>query len=220
MKIPQYNLDGLGAEFKVTEDLEKSIAKLLDVKHCIMTTSGTAAIFLALRALGSKKVAVPNLTMFGTASAAELAGCELFFVSNNEIPKEVDAYVHVSLNGRDCGITDVIEKNPNINIVEDACQAFGSKYNEKYLGTFGKIGCFSFQAYKIISSGNGGCLVTNDDEIASNIKKLKNFGREAGGQDQHNSIGYNFKFTDIQAEFIFPQFKEINARVEKKQKMF
>src|SRR3989344_4498790 len=106
MNIPQYNLDGLGAEFKVTEELEHEIAALLGVKHCIMTTSGTAA-------------------------AAELAGCELFFVANNEIPKECDTYVHVSLNGRDCDIEEVIENNPNINIVEDACQAFGSKHNGK-----------------------------------------------------------------------------------------
>src|SRR3989338_5662840 len=161
MNIPQYNLDGLGAEFKVTEKLESEIALKLGVKHCIMTTSGTAAIFLVLRAIGAKKVAIPCLTMIGTATAAELAQCELFFVSNNEIPKECDTYVHVSLNGRDCGIEGVIKNNPNINIVEDACQAFGSKHNGKYLGTFGKVGCISFQAYKIISSGNGGCVITN-----------------------------------------------------------
>lgn len=220
MNIPQYNLDGLGAEYKVTEQVEKEIAAIMGVRHCIMCTSGAAAIFLALRAVGAKRVAIPALTMVATATAAELAGCELYFVSNNEIPEGCDTYVHVSLNGRDCGIEEVVKNNPGINIVEDACQAFGSKHNGKYLGTFGKAGCISFQAYKIVSSGNGGCVITNDDEIAADVRRLKNFGREAGGQDTHDHIGYNFKFTDIQAEVMLPQLRELDSRIEKKKAMY
>jgi perosamine synthetase len=181
---------------------------------------GTAALFVALRATGARNVAIPALTMIATATAAELAGCEIIFVSNNEIPKEVDTYVHVSLNGRDCGIEEVIKKYPNITIVEDACQSFGSKYKGKFLGTFGKVGCFSFSPHKIISAGNGGCVVTNDDDIAREVKRLKNFGRESGGADQHEYIGYNFKFTDIQAQFVLPQFREIESRIEKKKKIY
>ena len=218
--ISQYNLDGLGAEFKTTEEVEKQIAKILGVKHCIMTTSGTAAIFLALRAVGAKKVAVPSLTMIATATAAELAGCELYFVSGNEIPDECDTYVHVSLNGRSCGIEEVIKNHRKLNIIEDACQAFGSKVGDKYLGTLGRAGCISFQAYKIVSSGNGGCVITDDDGIATNVQRLKNFGREAGGQDRHDYIGYNFKFTDIQAKFMLPQLQELDTRLSKKQAMY
>jgi len=218
--IPQYDLDGLGGEFKVAEELEKKIATFLGVKHCIMVTSGTAAIFLALRAVGAKKVAIPCLTMFATATAAELARCELFFVSNNELPKGVDTYVHVSLNGRDCGIKEVLKKYPQVTVVEDACQSFGSKITGKYLGTFGKVGCFSFSPHKIMSAGNGGCVVTNDDAFAHKVKKLKNFGREAGGADMHDSIGYNFKFTDIQAAFMLPQMKKIQSRLLKKRHIY
>lgn len=220
MKIPQYDLDGLGGEFLVTREIEKSIAEFFGVKHCVMVSSGTAAIFLALRAVGAKKVAIPNLTMIATATAAELAGCDISFVSNNEIPKDVDSYVHVSLNGRDCGIEDVVKLNSNINIIEDACQSFGSKHNGKYLGTFGKVGCFSFSPHKIISAGNGGCVITNDDEMAKNVRKLKNFGREFGGADQHDSIGYNFKFTDIQAEFMMGQFKQIDSKLKRKTEIY
>lgn len=220
MKIPQYDLDGLGGEFKVTQELEKSFADFFGVKHCVLVTSGTVALFLALRATGAKKVAIPCLTMFGTATAAELAGCELVFVSNNEIPKDVDTYLHVSLNGRDCGIEEVIKSNPDLTVIEDACQSFGSMHNGKYLGTFGKVGCFSFSPHKIISAGNGGCIVTNDDEIASKVRKLKNFGRETGGADTHDEVGYNFKFTDIQASFMLPQFREIQSRLEKKNNIY
>lgn len=220
MKIPQYDLDGLGGEFVVTEGLEKAFAQFFGVKHCVMVTSGTVAIFLALRAVGAKKVAIPSLTMIATATAAELSGCELYFVSGNEIPKEVDTYVHVSLNGRDCGIEDVLKSNPNINIIEDACQSFGSEINGKYLGTFGNVGCFSFSPHKVISAGNGGCVVTNSDEIARNVRELKNFGREFGGADEHDAIGYNFKFTDIQARFMIDQFKDIGERIKRKKEIY
>lgn len=220
MNIPQYDLDGLGGEFKITQELEKSFADFFGVKHCVLVTSGTAALFLALRAVGAKKVAVPALTMMATATAAELAGCELVFVSHNEIPQGVDTYLHVSLNGRDCGIEEVIKSHPEITIIEDACQSFGSLHKDKYLGTFGKAGCFSFSPHKILSAGNGGCIVTNNDEIASKVRKLKNFGRESGGADVHNEIGYNFKFTDIQASFMLPQFREIQSRLEKKKHIY
>ena len=220
MKIPQYNLDGLGAEFKLTKELEDKIAKFFGVKHCVVVGSGTAALFLSLRAIGAKKVAVPNLTMMATATAAELAGCEIALVSNNEIPKDVDTFIHVSFNGRDNDIEKVISDNPKINIIEDACQSFGSKHKGRYLGTFGKIGCFSFSPHKILSAGNGGCVVTNDDEIARDVRKLKNFGRESGGADIHESVGYNFKFTDIQADFILPQFDSLEEKIERKKEIY
>ena len=218
--IPQYDLDGLGGEFKETAALEKRVAEFLGVKHCVMVTSGTAAIFLALRAVGARKVAVPVLTMFATATASELAGCEIFFVSNNELPPEVDTYVHVSLNGRDCGIEEVMRAYPDVTVIEDACQSFGSQHHGKYLGTFGKAGCFSFSPHKILSAGNGGCVVTDDDVIAREVRKLKNFGRESGGADQHDSIGYNFKFTDIQAAFVMRQFDELEKRIQTKKDIY
>lgn len=221
--IPQYDLDGLGAEYIVTEQLEREFAAYFGVKHCIMVTSGTAALFLVLRAVGAKKVAVPPLTMFATATAAEMAGCDISFVSGNELdqlPSDIDTYVHVSLNGRDCGIKEVLAKFPNITIIEDACQSFGSMHEGKYLGTFGKAGCFSFSPHKIISAGNGGCVVTDNDELALAVRRLKNFGREKGGADQFEHIGYNFKFTDVQARFMLPQWQELPQRLEKKKAMY
>jgi perosamine synthetase len=220
MNLPQYSLDGLGGEYLLTQELEQKVAAFLGVKHCVFVTSGTVAIFLALRALGAKKVAIPVLTMFGTATAAELAGCELIFVAENEVPQGVDTYLHVSLNGRDCGVEEFVKTRPEVTVVEDACQAFGSRHAGKYLGTFGKIGCFSFSPHKIMSAGNGGCVVTNDDTLARDVRRLKNFGREAGGADIHEYMGYNFKFTDLQAKFMLDQFAQINTRIEKKKRTF
>lgn len=220
MKIPQYDLDGLGGEFVKTQELEQKIAQMLGVRHAIMVTSGTVAIFLALRASGSRVVAVSALTMFGTAAAADLADCQLRIVSNNELPDDVDTYVHVSLNGRDCGVAELKERYLGITIIEDACQAFGSMHAGKYLGTFGVIGCFSFSPHKILSAGNGGCVVTDDDSLATEIRKLKNFGRAVGGADMHEYMGYNFKFTDIQADFVLDQFAHIDARIASKKRIY
>lgn len=220
INIPQYALDGLGGEFVRTQELERVLAEFLGVKHCVMVTSGTAALFLALRATGAKKVAIPALTMIATATAAELAGCEISFVANNELPNDIDTYLHVSLNGRDNGIEEVLRAYPQITVIEDACQSLGSSYNGKYLGTFGKAGCFSFSPHKILTAGNGGCVVTNDDDVARNVKKLKNFGREAGGADYHESIGYNFKFTDIQADFVLKQFANIEYLLQRKRDIY
>ncbi len=218
--IPQYELDGLGGEFLRTQELERRIADFLGVKHCVMVTSGTTAIFLALRAIGAKHVAIPALTMIATATAAELAGCKITFVANNELPPDVDTYIHVSLNGRDLGIEEVRQRYPHVTLIEDACQAFGSMHNGKHLGTFGKVGCFSFSPHKILTAGNGGCIVTDDDTIARTVKKLKNFGRETGGADVHDSIGYNFKFTDLQADFVLKQFDGLATLLSKKVRLY
>lgn len=220
MKIPQYIMDGLGGEYLLTQELEGKIAAYLGVKHCIFVTSGTVAISLSLKALGAKKVAIPALTMFGSATAAEMVGCDITFVSGTDLPSDIDTYLHVSLNGRGCGIDEVVQKHPNVTIVEDACQSFGSKYKGKFLGTFGKVGCFSFSPHKILSAGNGGCIVTDDDLVARDIRRLKNFGREVGGADIHEHIGYNFKFTDLQAKFVLEQFASIDERIQKKKRTY
>lgn len=218
--IPQYDLDGLGGEFKTTEEVERRLAAFLGVEHCILVGSGTAALFLALRATGATHVAIPCLTMFATAAAAELAGCRITFVANNELPPDVDTYLHVSLNGRDEGIEEVVATHPRITIIEDACQSLGSMYNGRYLGTFGAAGCYSFSPHKIISAGNGGCVVTNDEEIAQAVRRLKNFGRDAGGGDTHDRMGYNFKFTDLQAAFMLPQMEDLDRLLTRKREMY
>jgi len=221
MKIPQYDLDNLGGEYVLTTELENTIAMFLGVKHCVMVSSGTSAIFIALRSIGAKNVAIPNLTMVGTAMAAELAGCNITLVSDSgHIPKNIDTYLHVSLNGRHCGIDNVLKHKDNILIVEDACQSFGSKHGDKFLGTFGNVGCLSFSPHKILSAGNGGCVVTNDDNIALQARRLKNFGRESGGSDFHEHIGYNFKFTDIQARFVLDQFPELEKKLTRKKEIY
>ena len=130
----------------------------------------------------------------------------------------------VSANGRypKSGVQafeDLCAKH-NLILIEDSAQSLGSFYPDgRHIGTAGLVGSFSFSAPKIISTGQGGAIVTNDDDVASKLKKLKDFGRSGGGNDIHDEIGFNFKFTELQACIGIEQMKKLPARVERKKEI-
>ena len=98
-------------------------------------------------------------------------------------------------------------------LIEDAAQSLGSRFADgRHIGRAGKVGSFSFSAPKIITTGQGGCLITDDDEIANRLRRLKDFGRTTGATDIHDTIGYNFKFTDLQACVGIEQMKKLDRR--------
>lgn len=224
-------------EFKETEAFEREIREFLSVKYAVVTTSGTAALILALMALGIRrgdKVIAPNLTMVATANAVRFLGAEPVFADIDEkslcidvgsikkIPRNTKALIHVSLNGRAGNIEAVKTfcKKHKISLLEDACQAFSSKHRGRYLGTFGEVGCYSLSPHKIITTGQGGIIVTNNKTLYEQVKRLKDFGRLEGGKDYHEAMGFNFKFTDLQAAFGREQLKTIKKRIDIKKKLF
>jgi perosamine synthetase len=197
-----------------TRELEKKIAKILKVKYCLSTTSGTTALFLALKALGIKnndKVIVPNITFAATANAVSMAGGKPIFVDVNplnilidekallkKISKKIKFVIPVHVSGRGNNIERIIKicKKKSIKVVEDAAEAFGSKLNGRNLGTFGQVGCFSFAPNKIITTGQGGLVVTNNKKIYKKLKIFKDQGRvgpTTGGEDKYISLGFNLK---------------------------
>jgi len=221
-------------EHEVTKKFEKKIAKFLGVKHCIATTSGTMALMIACKVAGLKKddlVLVPSMTMVATAYAPMMLDCDIEIVPVNSLGcmstlmvngLEPEAVIYVSLNGRADRLNELkiwCEAN-KVVLIEDACQSLGSKHKGKYLGTFGDIGCFSLSPHKIISTGQGGLLVTNSDEYAKRIRMFKDFGREKGGVDVHNSFGINAKYTDLQATVGIEQFKDIDNRIKRKKEIY
>jgi perosamine synthetase len=101
--------------------------------------------------------------------------------------------------------------------LEDSAQSLGSRYPDgRHQGTEGLCGSFSFSAPKVISTGQGGAVITDSDELAGKLRRLKDFGRSGGGQDIHGSVGYNFKFTEMQAVIGLEQMKKLAWRVERK----
>ena len=230
--------DNFITEYKQTEKLEEMICKYLNCKHCIMTTSGTCAIILALMALNlneGDEVIVPNYTMIATVNAVkmlkltpviidickETCTLDLETIKNN-ITEKTKAIIHVSLNNRYKNMHRLVEycDKSNITLIEDSAQSMGCHINDKYLGTFGKIGCFSLSTPKIISTGQGGYLVTDDDDIAKQIRMIKNFGRRESGKDNFEIFGINLKFTDLQAVIGIEQMKKLPFRVKRMREIY
>ncbi len=235
-----YMKDGTNfvTEFKQTEALEKMIAEYTGAKHCIMTTSGNMAIILALMALDLEpgdEVIVPNYTMIATINSVRMVGLKPVLVDVNQSQLTLDlatiqkattektkAILHVSLNNRHtdlAGIAEYCEKH-KIVLIEDAAQSLGSKIDGKHIGTFGKIGCFSLSTPKIISTGQGGFLITDDSDLARKLGMIKNFGRKCGGIDVFETFGINAKFTDIQAVIGLEQMKKLPGRVIRLQEIW
>lgn len=223
-------------EYTKTHELENIIADYLGVRHCIAVPNGTLALYAALVCLGigrGDKVLVPDLTMIATANAVRMVGAEPVFVDieretlcfdTNSVKdfNKVKAAIVVSLNGRapDMKYIQRWTQDHGILLIEDACQAFGSCWAGQYLGTFGICGAFSFSPHKIITTGQGGCIVTNDDGLAHTIRLFKDFGRVCGGVDDYQVFGINLKFTDLQAVIGIEQMRSIDWRIVRKKQIF
>lgn len=225
-------------EHTVTRDFEDLIKEFTGAKYCFAVNNGTVALSIALLALGIKpgdEVIVPDLTMIATPNSAYLIGAKPVFVDiENEtlcmdfdlmqkaITKKTKAIIYVSFNGRakDLEKFSSFCKEKNIAFIEDAAQSLGSLYKNKHLGRYGDIGTFSFSVPKIITMGQGGALITDNDELAEKIAYIKDFGRKCGGTDIHYYIGYNFKITDLQAVIGCEQMKKLPQRIIRKKEIY
>jgi len=225
-------------EFEKTREFERKISDFLGVKYVSVVNNGTVALTMALMALGIKgedEVVVPDYTMIASANSVVLAGAKPVLVDIdpknlcldlNEVEKVINpktkAIMLVTINGRYPEIEKFVElaKEKKLFLIEDACQSFGSKYKGKHLGVFGDIGCFSFSPHKIITTGQGGAIVTDNKDLYEKVLKIKDFGRAKSGIDCHETLGYNFKFTDLQSVIGIEQIKKINWRVQRKKEIF
>jgi len=233
--------DGFLTEFKHTEHFEKLIASYTGTKHCVVVNNGTISLTLAAIASGIKagdEVIVPNYTMIATPNSIKLFGASPVFVDiepetlcldielvKKSISSKTKAIILVSANGRypKAGI-DAFEKlcsDNNLILIEDSAQSLGSFYEDgRHIGSAGLVGSFSFSAPKIISTGQGGALITNSSEVARKLRRLKDFGRAEGGNDIHDEIGYNFKFTELQACVGIAQMGKLESRVKRKKEIY
>jgi perosamine synthetase len=232
--------DGFITEFKRTEEFEQMLAEYTGAKHCVVVNNGTISLTLAAMAVGIEagdEVIVPNYTMIATPNSIRMFGVKPIFVDVEEetlcldielvkraITSKTKAIMLVSANGRypRVGISafEKLCKENNIVLIEDSAQSLGSFYPDgRHIGTVGLVGSFSFSAPKIISTGQGGAIITNNDKVAEKLRKLKDFGRSGGGNDIHDEIGFNFKFTELQACIGIEQMKKLAWRVERKKEI-
>ncbi|MBI4302314.1 MAG: DegT/DnrJ/EryC1/StrS family aminotransferase [Chloroflexi bacterium] len=221
-----------------TKEFERLFANYVGSQYASAVNNGTLSLAIGLMALGIGKgdeVIVPDFTMIASANGVKLAGAEPVLVDIDRqtlcldvaaaeaaITSKTKAIMPVPLNGRSPDMTGlmILAQKRSIFILEDAAQALGSRCQGKHLGTWGEIGSFSLSTPKVITTGQGGVLVTNNEELYQRIVKIKDFGRRRRSEDYHEILGYNFKFTDIQAALGLAQMKKLEWRVNRKKEMY
>ena len=218
----------------LSREFERRIAGRLGIAHGVAVTNGTSAITLALMACGvgpGDEVIVPDFTFIATPNAVRLAGATVVLADicpkrltlrledvEPLVTQRTKAIVPVDVNGRaaDYQHLEPFCKKKGIALISDSCEALGSNIDGRALGSFGNAGCLSFSPNKTITSGQGGMVLTNDANLYHRILELKDQGRRkrgTGGDDLHPVMGYNFKFTDLQAAVGLAQLEVLDERL-------
>jgi len=222
-------------EHALSKELEEKIADFVGRKYAVAVPNGTIAIYLSLLAAGltqGKKVAVPNVTMIATINAILWAGAEPVIIDLNErlcmslkslqTVDKLDGVIYVPLNGRTEDGLAIEEycNEKNIILIEDSAHALGSQYQDRMCGSLGSMSVFSFTPHKIITMGQGGMVLTDDDNFYEYLIGLKTFNRSKDKSDWHDGFGLNFKITDLQSALGLSQFEKINEFIKIKKEMF
>lgn len=216
-------------------EFENYLRDYLGVRNVVATTSGSDALLLSLWAAGIRpgdEVLVPNRTWIATAHSVLLLGAVPIIVDTDidrptisvvdlekKLSEKTKAVITVHLNGRDAHIDDVIDfgNRYKLKVIEDAAQALGSKdLSGAFLGTKSLAGCFSLSVAKVISSGQGGFIASNDDEFAMQLRLMRTHGVENVVEPKSWSRpGFNFRFTDVLASIGIEQFKKLDSRLNR-----
>ena len=224
-------------ENDLTREFEAMTAQLTGSKHAIAVCNGTVALFVCLKAMGigpGDEVIIPNLTFIATANAVILAGatpvlCEIredtFCIDMKRAEKllteRTRAVMPVHLYGQSADMTAVMDfaSRHKLKVIEDAAEGVGVRFDGQHVGTFAEMGILSYYGNKTVTCGEGGVVLTNDDRLAAEAYKLKNHGRAKKGTFIHESVGFNFAFTDLQAAIGISQMKKMPAIVRKKREI-
>lgn len=213
---------------------EEEFARYCGTKYAVACSSGTTALHLALLALGigpGDEVIVPSLTFIATANAVRYVGAEPVFVDveprywqidstqiEAAVTKRTKAVIPVHLYGHPAKMDAimVIAKKHGLKVVEDAAEALGAAVRGRLVGTWGDIGVFSFFGNKIITTGEGGMLTTNDAALADTMRILRDHGMSKERRYWHVILGYNYRTTNVQAAIGLAQLERIDQILKRK----
>ncbi len=219
------------------EEFEKGFSGYIGVKYGIATSNGTAALHLALMALEIKhedEVIIPALTFASVANVVLYTGARPVFVDSHpeywcinsskleeKINKRTKAIIPVHLYGNPCNMDSImkIAKDYDLYVIEDCAEAHGAEYKGKKVGTFGDIVCFSFYGNKIITTGEGGMCLTNNEDLAQKMKVLRDHGMDVKQRYWHEVVGFNYRMTNLQAALGVAQLEKIDSFIERKRKI-
>ncbi|GAC1617551.1 MAG: DegT/DnrJ/EryC1/StrS family aminotransferase [Candidatus Acidiferrum sp.] len=224
-------------EHQMTREFEQQTAALTGARHAVAVCNGSMALYVCLKALGigaDDEVIVPNLTFIASSNAVILAGatpvlCEVredtFCIDVEHAEKLVTertkAVMPVHLYGQSADMTAVMAfaKRHGLKVIEDGAEAIGVLFEGRHAGTFGDMGILSYYGNKTITCGEGGMVLTGNEELAKAAYQLKNYGRERKGQFLHETIGFNFSFTDLHAAIGVAQMRKLPGVIEKKRQI-
>jgi dTDP-4-amino-4,6-dideoxygalactose transaminase len=218
------------------EQFEREFAEFCEVKHCVALNSGTSALHLALLAVGAQPddevITSPN-TFIATAEAISYVGAKPVFVDIDPATANLDpnliersitsctkAIIPVHLYGRPApmGAIEEIAQRRGLAVIEDACQAHGARYRGRRAGSLGRAAAFSFYPTKNLGAyGEGGALVTSDDQIAQFARLARTHGQTA--RYAHKFIGYNYRMEGLQAAVLRVKLKHFPAAMAKRQEL-
>jgi dTDP-4-amino-4,6-dideoxygalactose transaminase len=216
------------------EEFEKEFSKYIGVEHAVATSNGTTALHTALLACGITEGDEVITTPFSfIASSNSILFCrakpvfvdidtETFNINPDlieaKITKKTKAILVVHLYGMPVEMDKImkIAEEYDLLVIEDACQAHGAEYKGKKVGSIGHIACFSFYPTKNMTTGEGGMITTNDDELCKKARMIRNHGQAHIGEYLHRILGYNYRMTDMQAAIGLVQLKKLESFIEKR----
>ena len=217
---------------------ENKFAEYCEVKKSISVTSGTTGLHLAMEAMGigiGDEVIVPDLTFIATANAVKYTGAQVVSVDieekslcisptaiKNSLTNKTKAIIAVHLNGYPANMEAIneIANQHNLFVIEDAAEAHGAKFFNKKIGSLGHVGVFSFYGNKIITSGEGGMITTDNIDLADKIIFLRDHAMSKTKRYWHTEIGYNYRMTNLQAALGVAQLERIDELLNKRVSIF
>lgn len=230
--LMRYGFDGMRNNHWKAKEFESLFAKRMDAEYCQLVSSGTAALTVALASAGigaGDEVIMPTFTFVASFESILALGAVPILVDIDETltldPKAVEAAitektkcvmpVHMCGSMADLRTLKAICDKYNLILLEDACQALGGTYEGKPLGSYGDLGCFSFDYVKTITCGEGGAIITNNKEYAKNADHYQDHGHDHVGNDRgaesHPFLGYNFRISELNAAVGLAQLDKLDG---------
>ena len=227
----------VSSEGEFVEEFEEKFAKYIGPKYAVATSSGTSALHLALVALGigcKDDVIIPTLTFASVANAVIYTGSDPVLIDSHpeywcinpqriedKMNKKTKAIIPVHLYGHPCDTETILKiaQDHNLYVIEDCAEAHGAEYKGRKVGSFGDVACFSFYGNKIITTGEGGMCLTNDEDLAEKMRILRDHGMRPEKRYWHEVVGFNYRMTNLQAALGVAQIEKIDLFVRRKREI-
>jgi perosamine synthetase len=227
----------ISSEGHFISEFERRWAEYCDVEHGVAVCNGTVALELAMAALAlpaGSEVILPSFTIISCVAAVLRTGCRPVLVDcdpdtwcldvaevERKITSATRAIMPVHIYGHMAAMAPLMElaRRHGLAVLEDAAEAHGAEYDGRRAGGIGTLGCFSFYANKIVTTGEGGMVVTDDAGLAERARNLRNLCFRRDQRFLHNELGYNFRITNLQAAIGLAQVERIEDHLSRKRRM-